>query len=94
MSFIRTAVGIVVGIVVIHIIQFAAVQTMAPSVPLFLEQTTQGGPLNAHEHIKGIRDVVVLWVPLVADAAIIAVGLIHVYRKQKITAQQRVGPLR
>lgn len=94
MSYIRTAVGLVVGILMIHTVQYAAVQIMAPSVPVFLDLTTQGGVFSSHERIKDMRDVVVMWVPLVADAGLIAIAVGYVYRKQKVTAQQQVGPLR
>jgi membrane protein DedA with SNARE-associated domain len=94
MSYVRTAVGLVVGILTIHIAQYAAIQIMAPSVPVFLDLTTQGGVFSAHERIKDIRNVVVLWVPLVADAGLIAIAVAYEYRKQKVTAAQQVGPLR
>lgn len=94
MSYVRTAVGLVVGIIVIHVIQFAAIEMMSSSVPVFLDILPKGGTFSAHTKVKGLRDIVVLWVPLVADAGLIAIATVRVYRKQRITAERQVGPLR
>jgi hypothetical protein len=94
MSLIRTLLGVAIGIFVVHILQFAAIETMASSVPIFLEQTTANGPFSVHQRIKSIRNIVVLWVPLVADVGLLTIAAVSIYRKQRITAQQQVGPLR
>jgi len=94
MSLIRTLLGVAIGIFVIHVAQFAAIQVMAPAVPVFLEQTQANGPFSAHQRIKSIRDIVVLWVPLLADVGLLTIAAVSIYRRQRVTAQQQVGPLR
>jgi membrane protein DedA with SNARE-associated domain len=94
MSYVRTAIGVVVGIVIIHVIQFAAIEMMGTAVPVFLDILPSGGAFSAQSRVKSIRDIVVLWVPLTADIALIAVAVLFEYRKQRVSAQEQVGPLR
>jgi hypothetical protein len=86
--------ALIVGIVMIHIIQYAAIEMMGSMVPVFIDILPKGGTFSAEKRVKDMRDIVVLWVPLVADAGLIAIATVRVYRKQRITAEQQVGPLR
>lgn len=82
---------VVIGVIYIiaSIIHLMAVELFHPGGPLY-ETAASATNLNGAQRAQLWYEILSVWVPLLAAAGITAWGLVREYRRQAITAAQRV----
>ncbi len=76
--------------VVAIVVHLMGIELFAPGSPLHSIATSGTGAMNGGERADLWYEIITVWVPLMAVFGISAYGIVREYRRQAVTAVQRV----
>lgn len=86
MGHIRTAATVIFLILTVTVLQLVAISVLSETHTQLIDNRDDPTDVYSKEKIANdIYEIVVLWVPFMADAGILAWGFARAYRQQRVT---------